>query len=39
MLNFQMSLEKREMFVWKEVHEKALIIEVLTEEPEPIYEL
>ena len=33
MLNFQMSLEKREMFVWKEVHEKALITEVLTVEP------
>ena len=28
-----MSLEKREMFVWKEAHEKALITEVLTEEP------
>ena len=33
MLNFQMSLEKREMFVWKEVHEKALMTEVLTVEP------
>ena len=28
-----MQLEKSEMFVWKEVHEKALIIEVLTIEP------
>lgn len=33
MLNFQMSLKKREMFVWKEVYEKALITEVLTLEP------
>ena len=33
MLNYQMSLEKREMFVWKEVHEKALMTEVLTLEP------
>ena len=24
-----MSLEKKEMFLWKEVHEKALITEVL----------
>ena len=39
MLNFQMPLEKREMFVRKEVHEKALITEVLTVEPEPIYGL
>lgn len=28
-----MQLEKREMFVWKEVHEKAFITEVLTIEP------
>ena len=27
-----MSLEKTEMFVWKEPHKKALITEVLTEE-------
>lgn len=28
-----MSLEKKEVFVWKEVHEKALITKVLTIEP------
>ena len=33
MLNFQMSLDKKKMFVWKEVHEKALITEILTVEP------
>ena len=32
MLDFQMSSEKREMFLWKEVHEKSLITEVLTVE-------
>ena len=32
MLDFQISLEKREMFLWKEVHEKSLITEVLTVE-------